>query len=271
MIVDLMRNDLGRFCTPGSVVVEHLARPERQTGVWHLVSDVVGELAVGEDDASLLRATYPPGSVTGAPKVRAMGVIHELEATGRETYTGAIGYVSPCAGLELNVAIRTFEFAAGLVWLGVGGGVVIGSTAEGERAETLVKASPLLSAIGAQLDATGETEQEQPRPASGERTPHATAVEVAAARPPVDLEAGVFTTIVVAKGNAFDLHLHLRRLGRQRGRALRRIPACRSGGPSRGAGRHAARPPSAAGHDDPRLRRRRPPCHGAGADDQPAA
>jgi hypothetical protein len=89
--------------------------------------------------------------VTGAPKVRAMEVIAEVEATGRETYTGAIGYVSPCAGLELNVAIRTFEFSAGRVWLGVGGGVVIDSTAEDEQHETLVKAAPLLAAIGARF------------------------------------------------------------------------------------------------------------------------
>ncbi|MBA2697387.1 MAG: aminodeoxychorismate synthase component I, partial [Nocardioidaceae bacterium] len=152
MIVDLMRNDLGRVCLPGSVKVEDIARAEQHTGVWHLVSDVVGELAPGEDDTSLLRATFPPGSVTGAPKVRAMQLIHEVEATGRETYTGAIGYVSPCAGLELNVAIRTFEFAAGRVWLGAGGGVVIDSTPQGELSETLVKAAPLVAAIGARLD-----------------------------------------------------------------------------------------------------------------------
>jgi anthranilate synthase/aminodeoxychorismate synthase-like glutamine amidotransferase len=151
MIVDLMRNDLGRVCVPGSVRVGDVARPERRAGVWHLISDVVGSLAPGVDDAALLRATFPPGSVTGAPKVRAMEVIAEVEATGREIYTGAIGYASPVAGLELNVAIRTLEFARGRVWFGAGGGVVVDSTPDGELVETVVKAAPLVSAIGAQL------------------------------------------------------------------------------------------------------------------------
>ena len=109
MIVDLMRNDLGRVSVPGSVRVPAVARAERHA-VWHLVSDVVGHVGRGVRDSDLLRATFPPGSVTGAPKVRAMQVINALEATGREAYTGAIGHVSPAAGLELNVVIRTFEF-----------------------------------------------------------------------------------------------------------------------------------------------------------------
>ena len=210
MIVDLMRNDLGRVCVPGSVEVGDIARAEQHTGVWHLVSDVVGTLAPGEDDASLLRATFPPGSVTGAPKVRAMEVIHEVEATGREAYTGAIGYVSPGAGLELNVAIRTFEFSADRVWFGVGGGVVIDSTPEGELLETLVKAAPIVAAIGARLcpeeerilsSAPGRVESEQPG--------HPVA---RAARPPVDLAAGVFTTCLVVNGRPVDLDRHMARL-----------------------------------------------------------
>ena len=211
MIVDLMRNDLGRVCEPGTVRVEDIARAERHTGVWHLVSDVVGTLAAGEDDASLLRATFPPGSVTGAPKVRAMEVIHEVEATGRETYTGAVGYLSPCAGLELNVAIRTFEFAEGTVWLGAGGGVVADSTPDGELRETVVKVAPLAAAIGARL---GPTEM------------RILATAIAATRetplrrqpggdplPAPDREAGIFTTCLVADGRPVDLHRHLTRLG----------------------------------------------------------
>jgi para-aminobenzoate synthetase / 4-amino-4-deoxychorismate lyase len=147
MIVDLVRNDLGRVCTPGSIRVPDLARAEAHPGVWHLVSDVVGTLAPAMTDGDLLRACFPPGSVTGAPKVAAMEIIATTETTDREAYTGAIGYVSPVAGLELNVAIRTFERAGDRIWLGVGGGVVVDSTPEGEWAECLLKARPLLEAI----------------------------------------------------------------------------------------------------------------------------
>jgi anthranilate/para-aminobenzoate synthase component I len=119
--------------------------------VWHLVSDVTGTLAADADDGALLRACFPPGSVTGAPKIRAMQLIAELEATEREVYTGAIGYVSPVAGLELNVVIRTFERSGDTVWLGAGGGVVVDSTPLGEWRECLVKVTPLLQAVGATL------------------------------------------------------------------------------------------------------------------------
>ena len=111
MIVDLMRNDLGRVCRNGSVEVPELCRAEEHPGLWHLVSDVTGELRGGVSDAELLRASFPPGSVTGAPKVRAMQLVAGLEATAREVYTGAIGIASPLTGLELSVAIRTFELA----------------------------------------------------------------------------------------------------------------------------------------------------------------
>ena len=121
------------------------------SGVWHLVSDVTATLAPEHGDAALLRATFPPGSVTGAPKVQALHVISELESTGREVYTGAIGYASPHAGLELNVAIRTFEARAGRLWLGAGGGIVADSDPHAELEECLVKARPLISAIGGTL------------------------------------------------------------------------------------------------------------------------
>ena len=151
MIVDLMRNDLSRVCGPGSVRVPALLRAEPHPGVWHLVSDVHGTLAAGTGDGQLIAATFPPGSVTGAPKVRALEIIHELEATPREVYTGAVGYRSPVAGLELNVAIRTFEFGGGRVWLGSGGGIVAGSSADDEYRECLVKARPLIGALNAAL------------------------------------------------------------------------------------------------------------------------
>ena len=148
MIVDLMRNDLSRVCDPGSVTVPALLRAEAHPGIWHLVSDVTGTLTDGTGDADLIRSTFPPGSVTGAPKVRALEIIHELETTPREAYTGAIGYRSP-AGLELNVAIRTFEFHGGHVWLGSGGGITARSDPDAEYRECLLKAVPLIRALGA--------------------------------------------------------------------------------------------------------------------------
>ena len=148
MIVDLMRNDLGRVTEYGTVVAPRLPDAEAHPGLWHLVTRVRGRLRPGVGDGELLRATFPPGSVTGAPKVQAMRVISELESTGREVYTGAIGYASPIAGLELNVAIRTFELRDGRLWLGAGGGIVADSDPEREFEEALVKARPLAAAIG---------------------------------------------------------------------------------------------------------------------------
>lgn len=201
MIVDLMRNDLGRVSLPGSVRVPAITRAERHT-VWHLVSDVVGHVGRGVRDSDLLRATFPPGSVTGAPKVRAMEVINALESTGREAYTGAIGHVSPAAGLELNVVIRTFEFAGDAVWLGVGGGVVADSTPDDEYAECLVKARPLIDAIGGRLDLVAEVS-----------TPTAPAsVRAPAAAPTVDESLGIFDTLLVSDGHVVDLDAHLARL-----------------------------------------------------------
>lgn len=152
MIVDLMRNDLGRVCAPGSITVPRLFDVEAHPGVWHLVSSVEGQLEPGVADGGLMRATMPPGSVTGAPKVRAMELIAEVEATAREVYTGAIGGISPVAGAEWNVAIRTFEIAGSDIWLGVGGGIVADSDPLDELAECATKAAPLIKAIGATLD-----------------------------------------------------------------------------------------------------------------------
>jgi para-aminobenzoate synthetase / 4-amino-4-deoxychorismate lyase len=202
MIVDLMRNDLSRVCVPGSVRVPARLRAEAHPGVWHLVSDVRGRLPAGVGDGRLIAAAFPPGSVTGAPKVRALEVIHDLEATPREVYTGAIGYRSPLAGLELNVAIRTFEFACGQVWLGSGGGIVAASEPAAEYRECLAKATPLISALGAVLSAepgvaTGPAGSAAGPVASGQRP-----------RP----ARGVFTSVRVTDGRAPDLGAHLARL-----------------------------------------------------------
>ncbi len=148
MIVDLMRNDLGRVCAYGTIQAPRAPEAESHPGVWHLVSTVRGRLRPGVGNGDLLRATFPPGSVTGAPKVQAMRVISQLEQTGREVYTGGIGFASPVAGLELSVAIRTFEQRNGRLWLGAGGGIVAESDPEHEFEEALIKAAPLAAAIG---------------------------------------------------------------------------------------------------------------------------
>ncbi|HET6502797.1 MAG TPA: aminodeoxychorismate synthase component I [Amycolatopsis sp.] len=141
MITDLVRNDLGRVCAIGSVRVPELLRVRPAPGVWHLESTVEGRLT--GTDTDLLAAAFPPGSVTGAPKIRALEKIAELESCARGVYTGAIGLVSPVAGLELNVAIRTFELHGDRIALGVGGGITADSDPAAEYRECLHKAAPL--------------------------------------------------------------------------------------------------------------------------------
>ena len=148
MIVDMARNDLGRVCATGSVTVPQLLEVQPHPGVWHLVSTVTGQLAAGTDDAALLGATFPPASVTGTPKHRALQLIGELEDAPREVYCGAIGLASPVAGTEYSVAIRTCEFSGERMWLGVGGGITADSDPDAEWAECETKAAPVLALLG---------------------------------------------------------------------------------------------------------------------------
>jgi para-aminobenzoate synthetase/4-amino-4-deoxychorismate lyase len=203
MIVDLVRNDLGRVCVPGSINVDALAHARAHVNVWHLVSEVSGTLADGVGDGELVRAAFPPGSVTGAPKVAALNVIAELESGPRGVYTGAIGFASPLAGLELSVAIRTFEFRGEHAWLGVGGGIVADSDPREEARECTTKASPLLSAIGARL---ASERAGAPAPAPLRIAPRPV--------PRPDPAAGVFETLLVSDGTPVALERHLARLRR---------------------------------------------------------
>jgi para-aminobenzoate synthetase / 4-amino-4-deoxychorismate lyase len=155
MIVDLVRNDLGRVCETGSVRAAALLEVQPHPGVWHLVSTVAGRLRADADDADLLRATFPPGSVTGAPKLRALHAIADLEPVSRGSYTGAIGFASPLWGAEFSVAIRTFEIADGRIELGVGGGITADSVPMLEWQECLHKARPLIAATGGRLLSAG--------------------------------------------------------------------------------------------------------------------
>ena len=145
MIVDLVRNDLGRVCEWGSVEVPALCAVEHHPGLVHLVSTVTGRLRPGVTWGDIVAATFPPGSVTGAPKLAALDHIARLETAPRGVYCGAVGWVDADARRgELNVAIRTFWVEGGQLHLGTGGGITWDSTPEGEWAETELKARRLL-------------------------------------------------------------------------------------------------------------------------------
>jgi para-aminobenzoate synthetase component 1 len=147
MIVDLLRNDLSRVCAPGTVAVPELCVLERYATVQHLVSTVTGRLAPGRDALDLLAAAFPGGSITGAPKVRAMEIIAELEPVARGVYCGAIGYLSVTGAMDTSVAIRTAVLRDGVATFGAGGGVVADSDPDAEYRETLDKARGVVAAL----------------------------------------------------------------------------------------------------------------------------
>ena len=148
MLVDLGRNDLSRVCVPGSVRVEKFMEPERYSHVTHLVSEVVGELQDGVSPFDLLRACFPAGTVSGAPKVRAMQIISELEQYARGVYAGAVGYVLPeQRSMDTCIAIRTLVLRDGIAYLQAGGGIVADSDPADEHQECLNKLAALEKAI----------------------------------------------------------------------------------------------------------------------------
>ena len=147
MIVDLLRNDLSRVCLPGSVRAPELFALEHFTTVHHLVSTVTGKLAPGLGAIDLLRATFPGGSITGAPKVRAMEIIAELEPSQRGVYCGSIGYLSVTGAADFSIVIRTYLARHGRMYFSVGGGIVADSEPQAEYDETLDKARALIAAL----------------------------------------------------------------------------------------------------------------------------
>ncbi len=145
MIVDLLRNDLGKSCTVGSVTVPQLCAVESYARVHHLVSTVSGELRAELDALAALRGCFPGGSITGAPKRRAMHIIEELEPTRRSIYCGAIGYLSCDGQMDTNIAIRTLLFQHERLYCWAGGGIVMDSELDAEYQESLDKAAALLN------------------------------------------------------------------------------------------------------------------------------
>lgn len=210
MIVDLLRNDLGRACEGGSVRVAQHKRVEAYENVYHLVSIVEGSLAVNADSVDLLKATFPGGSITGCPKIRAMEIIDELEPNRRHVYTGSIGYVSFHDTMDLSIAIRTATICNGNMLFSVGGGIVYDSEPSDEYDETLHKGKTLMSVF----QEKGKTEHVKEM------------AWVNGAIQPLDKCAikitdlgfqygyGFFETIRVDKGEARYLDAHMSRFGR---------------------------------------------------------
>jgi anthranilate synthase component 1 len=147
MLVDLARNDVGRVAKPGTVRLADVMSVERYSHVMHIVSDVQGELAEGQTAFDALKAALPVGTVSGAPKIRAMEIIDEMEPTRRGPYAGAVGYVDFGGNMDTCIALRTMVICGGNVYIQAGGGVVADSVPASEYQETLNKARALLRAI----------------------------------------------------------------------------------------------------------------------------
>jgi para-aminobenzoate synthetase component I len=148
MLVDLARNDLGRVCTFGTVRTDELMTIEKYSHVMHLVSNVIGELAVERNPIEAIKATFPGGTITGCPKIRCMEIISELEPLSRNLFYGSCGYLDRRGNLDLNILIRTLLYDRGKVWGQVGAGIVADSEPEREWQESLQKARAQLIALG---------------------------------------------------------------------------------------------------------------------------
>jgi para-aminobenzoate synthetase component 1 len=194
MIVDLVRNDLGRACVTGSVAVPELMAVEAYASVLQMVSTVTGRLAPGRDALDLVRATFPPGSMTGAPKIAAMRLLGRLEPVRRGIYSGALGWLDARGGADLSVVIRTLLVRGGRAYVHAGAGIVADSDPRAEWCETLDKARALLAALAAcgAPDAAALLERlgvadAGPRARAAPASP---AIGAAAGPPPREIEAG---------------------------------------------------------------------------------
>lgn len=208
MIVDLMRNDIGKVCQGGSVKVKEHKRVEAYTNVYHLISIVEGVLDRNSDSVDLIRATFPGGSITGCPKIRSMEIIDEMETNRRHIYTGSIGYISFHDSLDLSIAIRTATVYHDRLVFSVGGGVVFDSDPEDEYRETLHKGKTLLDALTGAPGASGKDTWVWIN--GGLKTMDQVGIPLS------DLGAqyghGFFETLNVDSGKIHDLDEHINRL-----------------------------------------------------------
>ncbi len=206
MIVDLLRNDIGKVCQPGSVRVTEHKRLEAYDNVFHLVSIVEGQLKDSADAADIIAATFPGGSITGCPKIRAMEIIDELEPCRRHIYTGSIGYISFHDTMDLSIAIRTATICGEKLFYSAGGGIVYDSNPTDEFDETLAKAATMLDAF------TSETPvRNQYVWLNGKLTPE-TQAAVPLNSPGFQYGAGLFETIRADNGKPGFLEAHIDRL-----------------------------------------------------------
>lgn len=214
MIVDLLRNDIGRVCEGGSVRVCEHKRLEAYTNVYHLVSLVEGRLEADKDAIDLIKASFPGGSITGCPKIRAMEIIDELEPTRRHIYTGSMGYIGFDDSLDLSIAIRTATISGGRIRFSVGGGVILDSDPQAEFEETLHKGRTLMGALAG----TSATMGTQSEPRRGDKVwLNGLLVPEAQGQLPIsDLGLqygfGFFETIRIRKGRPHNLEAHLQRM-----------------------------------------------------------
>ena len=147
MLVDLGRNDVGRVSEPGSVNVSELMVIERYSHVMHIVSNVRGTISAGNDSYDVIRACFPAGTVSGAPKIRAMEIIEELEPTRRGPYAGAVGYFGFSGNMDTCITIRTLVIKGGIAYIQAGGGIVADSNPAAEYQETVNKAKAMMRAV----------------------------------------------------------------------------------------------------------------------------
>jgi len=210
MIVDLSRNDLGRVCETGSVRVDELRRLETLSTVHHLVATVCGRLRTDCDALDAMRAAFPGGSITGAPKIRAMQIIDELETVRRHVYTGAIGWFGFDGDCDLNIAIRTMLCRAGKAYYHVGGGVVWDSEPDAEFQETLDKGRALCAALNG--DASGAGSGFRRYALRGDEIVEAAELSVSALGDGFMYGCGLFETIRALGGRPAFLERHVARL-----------------------------------------------------------
>jgi para-aminobenzoate synthetase component 1 len=207
MIVDLMRNDIGKVCEATSVRVKEHKRLEAYENVYHLVSIVEGKLKKTCDETDLLKATFPGGSITGCPKIRAMEIIDELEPNRRHVYTGSIGYISFHRNMDLSIAIRTAIIHNNRIYFAFGGGVVYDSDPLDEYIETLHKGRTIMET----LKNEGHEKSDEPMAWINGSVKHLSAGSIALSDLGAQYGYGFFETIKVNSGRILHLEDHMER------------------------------------------------------------